>query len=198
MSEPGTRAPSLDDSILVTIKKMLGLDLEYQAFDTDVVVLLNSAFMKLQQIGVGPVAGFALNGRMDQMWSDFLPADTMLEAVKTYLYLSVKMIFDPPGNSYVMDAMKTEKEELEWRLREQAEFYPGDGSRKGYFEKDSESGGDVEVTAGGTVVYHGKPPDVYYSDGGFRAHGGRYASDPDYPWADGPAQPAIEESDGED
>lgn len=135
MSEPVRKAPALDDSILVTIKKMLGLDLDYEAFDTDVVVFLNSAFMKLQQIGVGPKEGFALKGGLDQMWSDFLPSDTMLEAVKTYLYISVKILFDPPSNSYVMDALKQEKEELEWRLREQAEFYPGDGSRKGYFEQ---------------------------------------------------------------
>ena len=192
MSEP-IKAPALDDSILVTIKKMLGLDLDYEAFNTDIVVLLNSAFMKLQQIGVGPKEGFALKGGLDQMWSDFLPSDTMLEAVKTYLYISVKIIFDPPSNSYVMDALKSEKEELEWRLREQAEFYPGDGSRKGYYEQDivsSEGTDDVEVTPSGAIIYHGNVPDVRL-EGGFRAHGGRYASDPDFPWVDGPAQPAI-------
>ena len=134
MSEVPTIAPSNDGSILINIKKMLGLDVAYDAFDTDIIVLLNSAFMKLQQIGVGPVPGFALKDAT-QKWSDFIPSDKMLEAVKTYLYLSVKMIFDPPTNSYVMDAMKTEKEELEWRLREQAEFYPGNGSKPGFFEQ---------------------------------------------------------------
>ena len=134
MSEQSFIVLTDDGSILATIKKMLGLDLSYDAFDTDIIVFLNSAFMKLQQIGVGPVQGFVLTDN-SQNWSDFIPSDKMLEAVKTYLYLSVKIVFDPPTNSYVMDAMKTEKEELEWRLREQAEFYPGDGSIPGFFEQ---------------------------------------------------------------
>ena len=100
---------------------------------------INSLFSILFQLGVGPKEGFAINGRLYQMWSDFLPSDTMLEAVKTYLYICVKMVFDPPSNSYVMSALKEEKEELEWRLRDQAEFFPGDGTRKGYYEdKDPE------------------------------------------------------------
>lgn len=156
----------MEDSILVTIKKLLGLDCNYTAFDTDIVVFINSAMMTLQQLGVGPVEGFTVTGA-GETWADFLPSDTMLEGVKSYIFLCVKMVFDPPTSSFVMDAMKQQKEELEWRLREQAEFYPGDGSRKGY------------------------------QASGFRARGGRYASDPDYPWADGPAQPAITESDGD-
>lgn len=188
------------DSILATIKKMLGLDDNYEAFNTDVIVFINAAMMTLQQIGVGPVEGFTVTD-LTQTWSDFLPEGKMMEAVKTYIYLSVKMTFDPPANSFVMDAMKSQKEELEWRLREQAEFYPGDGSTKGYWEaRDPETGeleDDPENLPDGAVVYSGKPPDVRYPDGGFRAHGGRYASDPGFPWVDGPAQPAIVESDGD-
>lgn len=186
------KAPALNDSILSTIKKMLGLDLAYDAFDTDIIVLLNSAFMKLQQIGVGPKEGFALTGGLDQMWSDFLPPDTMLEGVKTYLYISVKMVFDPPSNSYIMDALKTEKEELEWRLREQAEFYPGDGTRKGYYEEMPEAETSPEYDASNGSLTSS------YSEGNFRAHGGRYVSDPDFPWTDGPSQPALVEPDGDE
>lgn len=187
---------SMEDSILATIKKMLGLDPNYDAFDTDVIVFINTALMTLQQIGVGPVNGFTLTG-MDQTWEEFLPSDKMLEGAKTYIYLSVKMMFDPPTSSFVMDAMKQQKEELEWRLREQAEFYPGDGSTKGYWEARDPGTGEVigDETTGAAAS--GKPPDTRYPDGGFRAHGGWYASDPDFPWKDGPAQPAIVEPDGD-
>lgn len=133
MSEIEVRAPGHDESILMTVKKMLGLDSNYDAFDTDVIALINSSMMTLQQLGVGPKEGFVVTG-LREMWSDFLPSDTMLEGVKAYLYLSVKMVFDPPTSSFVMEAMKSQKEEMEWRIREQAEFYPGDDSRKGYWE----------------------------------------------------------------
>lgn len=174
----------MSDSILATTKKMLGLDDSYEAFDTDIIVFINTALMTLQQLGVGPVEGFTVTD-ISQKWSDFLPSEKMLEGAKTYIYLCVRMVFDPPGTSYVMDAMKQQKEELEWRLREQAEFYPGDGSNKGYWEGKT----DEEIS--------GKKSDAVYADGQFRAHGGLYASDPDYPWKDGPAQPAITEPDGE-
>ena len=132
----------MGDSILATTKKMLGLDESYPAFDTDIVVFINSALMTLQQLGVGPKNGFTVTD-LSQKWADFLPSDTMLEGAKTYIYLCVKMLFDPPGSSYVMDAMKQQREELEWRLREQSEFYPGDGSRKGYWQnEDSEEASD--------------------------------------------------------
>lgn len=173
----------MEDSILVTIKKMLGLDSNYTAFDTDIIVFINTAMMTLQQIGVGAAGGLTVTG-ITEKWSDFLPSDMMLEGVKTYIYLIVKMVFDPPASSFVMDAMKQQKEELEWRLREQAEFYPGDGSRKGYWQEQTEVDGTTSIVSDAI------------SDSGFRARGGRYASDPDYPWADGPAQPAIVEPDG--
>ena len=190
MSET-VKAPSFDDSILLTIKKMLGMEMDYCAFDTDIIVFINSAMMTLQQLGVGPEQGFVVTG-LNEMWSDFIPSDTMLEGVKSYIFLCVKMVFDPPTSSFVMESMKAQKEELEWRLREQAEFYPGDGSRKGYWETLDEAetvSGDAAGTARGYSVAG--------SDGGFRGHGGRYASDPDFPWEDGPAQPAITESEGD-
>ena len=117
----------MDDSILMTIKKMLGLDENYTPFDLDVKVFLNSAMMTLQQLGVGPTEGFTVTD-YSQTWGDFLPSDKMLEAVKAYLYICVKMAFDPPSSSFVMDALKQQKEEFEWRLRDQVECYPGEES----------------------------------------------------------------------
>lgn len=124
----------MEESILYTIKKMLGLQANYNVFDTDIITFINSALMTLQQIGVGPNGGFAITDEY-ALWSDFVPGNIMMEGVKTYVYLSVKLLFDPPGNSVVTESMKSLKEELEWRLREQAEFYPGDGSRKGYWQQ---------------------------------------------------------------
>lgn len=124
----------MEESILITIKKMLGLQADYTPFDTDIVVFINSALMTLQQLGVGPNGGFMITGA-DEEWYQFVPGCTMIEGVKNYIYLCVKMLFDPPASSFVMEAMNKQKEELEWRLREQAEFYPGDGSRLGYWQE---------------------------------------------------------------
>lgn len=191
MSET-VKAPSFDDSILLTIKKMLGMEMDYCAFDTDIIVFINSAMMTLQQLGVGPERGFVVTG-LNEMWSDFIPSDTMLEGVKSYIFLCVKMVFDPPTSSFVMESMKAQKEELEWRLREQAEFYPGNDSRKGYWEALDEAETASGDTSGTVIAY--SAAGSYYD--GFRARGGRYASDPDFPWVDGPAQPAITESEGD-
>lgn len=110
----------ITDSILVSIKKMLGLDDDYTPFDMDVLVHINSALMTLCQMGVGPKEGFEVKD-YDQTWHDFLVNDVMLNAVKTWVYLQVKMLFDPPANSFVMDAYKTQAEQILWRLNVQAE-----------------------------------------------------------------------------
>lgn len=123
----------MTDSILETTKKLMGIADGYTAFDTDIIVFINSALMVLQQLGVGPKEGLVVTDS-SQTWSDLNPDGIMQESIKQYIYLSVKMVFDPPASSFVMDAMKQKKEELEWRLREQAEFYPGDGTRLGYYQ----------------------------------------------------------------
>lgn len=110
----------MDDSILVTIKQMLGLDINYEPFDTDIIVLINSCLMTLTQNDVGPSEGFFIKG-VDETWSDFLTNPVMLQGAKEYVYLKVKMIFDPPTNSYVMDSYKQQAEELLVRLQMQAE-----------------------------------------------------------------------------
>lgn len=128
----------MEESILVTIKKLLGITEDYDAFDLDVITFINSAMMTLQQLGVGPTRGFTVSGE-SETWSEFLPSDMMLEGVKHYIFLCVKMVFDPPANSFVMEAMKQQKEELEWRLREQAEYYPDDSTGLGYWQRQEET-----------------------------------------------------------
>ena len=108
------------DSILVSIKKMLGLDNDYTPFDADVLIHINAAFMTLCQMGIGPKEGFAVTDD-SQTWNDFLTNKVMLGGVKTWVYLQVKMLFDPPANSFVMDAYKTQAEQILWRLNVQAE-----------------------------------------------------------------------------
>lgn len=120
----------MDDSILVTIKKMLGLDAEYTAFDTDIKIFINAAFMVLAQIGVGAREGYRIVDGTET-WSDFA-ADfpELYESIKTYIYLKVKTVFDPPANSYVMTAYENQIKELEWRLNIEAERRERDAASK--------------------------------------------------------------------
>lgn len=111
---------SINESILDSIKKMLGLEEDYTPFDTDIIIHINSALMNLQQLGVGPKEGFEISDST-ATWSEFLTNNTKLNSAKTYVYLYVRMLFDPPTNSFVMDAMKKQLEELGWRLNVQAE-----------------------------------------------------------------------------
>ncbi len=110
----------MSDSILDTIKQLLGIEAEDTAFDTDVIVHINSALMTLNQLGVGPSAAFSIQDK-DDIWEDFLEKSTDLEAVKTYIYLKVRTVFDPPSSSAVLEAMNRSISELEWRLNVQAE-----------------------------------------------------------------------------
>ena len=108
-------------SIMVTIKKMLGIAQEYNAFNVDIIVNINSVFLSLNQLGVGPKKPFRITGE-DETWEDFL-GDQMdiLEGVQTYVYLKVRLLFDPPTNSFVVTAMQDQCKELEWRLNAQVE-----------------------------------------------------------------------------
>ena len=110
----------MPNSILTSIKKLLGITEGYTHFDADIIMHINSCFMILSQLGVGPEEGFAISDA-SAVWSDFLPAGTNLEAVKTYVYQKVKLLFDPPQSSAVLDAMKRSVDEFEWRLNVQAE-----------------------------------------------------------------------------
>jgi len=103
------------NSILTSTKKVLGLADDYDAFDVDVIMHINSVFFTLNQLGIGPPEGFAIEGK-DASWDDFISDVNMLNAVKTYMYLRVRLLFDPPTTSFAIDAMKKQVEELEWRL----------------------------------------------------------------------------------
>jgi hypothetical protein len=108
------------DSILDTIKKMLGIDNIDVSFDTDIIININSAFMVLNHLGVGPTEGFSISDST-ALWSDFLGDLTKLEGIKSYIYLKVKILFDPSASSTILDAMSRQITEFEWRLNQQAE-----------------------------------------------------------------------------
>lgn len=109
------------ESILTSIKKLLGVPEEYTHFDQDIIMHINSVFMILNQIGIGPEKGFSIVDSF-ATWEEFLPADNKnFEAVKTYMYLKVKLLFDPPQSSSVMECMKQMINEFEWRLNVEAE-----------------------------------------------------------------------------
>ena len=103
------------DSILTSVKKMLGITEDYEHFDADLIMHINSVFMILTQLGVGPSEGFSIEGESDT-WDDFISTGSNLEAVKSYVYLKVKLLFDPPLSSAVMESMNRMISELEWRL----------------------------------------------------------------------------------
>ena len=102
----------MSDSILTSIKKLLGITEEYTHFDADVLMHINMAFMVLYQLGVGPSTPFSIEDA-SATWSDFLGD---LAGVKTYIYQKVKLVFDPPQSSAAITALKENIAELEWRL----------------------------------------------------------------------------------
>ena len=103
------------DSILTSIKKLLGIAEEYTQFDVDIIKHINTVFMILTQMGVGPPEGFSITGA-DETWDDFLSGSTNLEGVKTYVYMKVQLMFDPPTSSAKLDSANRVINELEWRL----------------------------------------------------------------------------------
>lgn len=108
------------ESILTSIKKLLGISEEHYSFDTDLVMYINTAFSVLTQLGVGPENGFSIQDG-SATWSDYLNGDTRLEMVKTYVYLKVRLMFDPPASSSVIEVIKSQISELEWRINVQVD-----------------------------------------------------------------------------
>ena len=113
----------MENSILNTIKKMLGVDEEDTSFDTDIIVHINTVLMTLHQYGIGPVDGLTISDA-STTWDELLPTGKKIEAVKTYIYIKVKLIFDPPSTSVTVDSFKSLADELEYRMKEQNENYP--------------------------------------------------------------------------
>ena len=103
------------ESILTSIKKLLGIEEEYTQFDADIIMHINTVFLNLTQLGVGPSEGFLIEDDT-AIWEDFIGDSTQLQAVKTYMYLKVKLLFDPPLSSSVTESMNRMIAELEWRL----------------------------------------------------------------------------------
>lgn len=103
-------------SILTSIKKLLGITEDYEHFDADIIMHINSVFMILHQLGVGPKEGFFIEDKTST-WNEFLEDSMKLESVKTYVYLRVRLLFDSSTlSSSVIESMKQTIGELEWRL----------------------------------------------------------------------------------
>ena len=109
------------DNLLSSIKKLLGIPTEETAFDSDIIMHINSVFMILNQLGIGPTNGFTISDDY-ALWSDFIPDGQNLELVKSYMYMKVRLMFDPPSSSAVLSAMEKSISEFEWRLNVQAEI----------------------------------------------------------------------------
>lgn len=111
------------ESILTSIKKLLGIDESYEQFDTDIIIHINSALAILTQLGVGPSEGFIIENK-NALWTDFVYGNNNLETIKSYVYLKVRLLFDPPSSSSAMESMKQLVSELEWRINVTVD--PGD------------------------------------------------------------------------
>lgn len=105
----------MNDSILTSTKKLLGIDAEYTHFDADIIIHINAVFLTLSQIGVGPAEGFMILDDSTK-WTDFIPESTLLNTVKSYMYLKVRQLFDPPLTSSVAESMNRIISEFEWRI----------------------------------------------------------------------------------
>lgn len=108
------------DSILTSIKKLLGIDEEYEQFDSDLIMHINSVFSVLMQLGVGPANGFSIEDG-SATWNSFISDNTKIEMVKSYVYLKVRLLFDPPTGSALIESINNQIKEFEWRLNVAAE-----------------------------------------------------------------------------
>ena len=104
----------MEDSILLSIKKLLGIAADYTHFDQDIILQINSAFSTLNQLGVGPEAGFHIEDS-STAWSEFID-DDRLNFAKTFVQIKVKLVFDPPTSSALIDSYNRQLDELTWRL----------------------------------------------------------------------------------
>lgn len=105
----------MEESILISTKKILGLDASYTPFDLDVITHINAAFSLLNQLGVGPLEGFFISDDT-AVWADFIVPQEQLHLVKTYIFLKARVLFDPPGTSFLLESANNQIKEYEWRL----------------------------------------------------------------------------------
>lgn len=102
------------DSILLSVKKLLGIDAEYTVFDPDIIIHINTAFAVLNQLGVGPVEGFMIESE-NEVWDEYI-MDFNFTMAKTFVFLKVKLAFDPPSSTALLESMNRQLDELTWRL----------------------------------------------------------------------------------
>lgn len=102
------------ESILTSIKKLLGIAEDYTHFDGDIILQINSAFSALNQLGVGPANGFSITDK-NSVWTDFIN-DARLNFAKTYVQIKVKLVFDPPTSATLIESYKNQLDEITWRL----------------------------------------------------------------------------------
>ena len=136
----------MDTSILQSTKKILGLSSDDDSFDLDVATHVNMAFSTLTDLGIGPSDGFVIDDSGDETWDDYWPtlSNIQLSRVKTFVYLSVRLHFDPPQTSYALTALKEQITEHEWRLnalREETDWSDPD--------PDEETEGETVLEGGG-------------------------------------------------
>lgn len=113
---------ALEPSILKSTKKLLGLDANYDAFDTDIITHINTAFFTLNQLGIGPDSGYMIED--DQAtWDEFTAGYLNFNAVRSYIYLSVRLAFDPPSASHHLKAYEDQIDELAYRLSLERELH---------------------------------------------------------------------------
>lgn len=110
----------MEESILITIKKLLGLDKDYEAYDTDVITKVNTFLFTLTQLGVGPATGFRITGKYET-WDEFIGDRIDLEAVKDFIHMKARITFDPPNSAAALQALKEEAKELEFRINVQVD-----------------------------------------------------------------------------
>lgn len=110
----------MNESILSSVKKTMGLAEDYTAFDADLVLYINGVLSDLHQIGIGPPQGFQITGK-DEEWVQFTSNDMTQNNVKNYVSLRVRLLFDPPESSYAITSFKQQIEQLEWRISEHRE-----------------------------------------------------------------------------
>ena len=116
----------VEDSILLSIKKLLGMDpIEFTQYDTDLIIHINTIIEFLNQLGVDIPEGFKINDEK-ALWSDYLNKpeyNDIKDSIKTYIYLRVRLVFDPSTNSSLLNSINDTIKELEWRIRTYIEFY---------------------------------------------------------------------------
>ena len=108
------------NSILTSVKQMIGIAREYENFDANLIMHINAAFSTLHQLGVGPEKGYRISGP-DNVWIEFLPEGPLLDMVKDYVAQKVRMLFDAPSGSTVFNALNDSIKEFEWRIHLAAE-----------------------------------------------------------------------------